>query len=351
MNFPTLKIGHLVPKYPIIQGGMGIGVSMSKLASAVAECGGIGVISGANPGYREPDFYENSLAANVRGLIKEIQAAKALSPTGIIGVNILTATSQYADLVKAAVQAKIDIIISGAGLPKNLPELTAGSDTMIAPIVSSRKTVDTLLKLWDKRYSRTADAIIVEGPEAGGHLGFSKEDLLENPPQLLDLVREVVEAVKPFEEKYNIQIPVIAAGGIYTPEDARLAFDAGASGIQMSTRFITTEECDADDAFKQAFIEAQLGDIELVVSPVGLPGRAIANPLVQSLKTGKRPIRRCINCISHCNPADTPYCITDALIQAVSGNAVDGLIFSGSNGYRATEMTTVKNIFDEFVNA
>lgn len=348
LNFPKLIIGDLKPSFPIIQGGMGIGISMHRLAGAVAAAGGIGVISGANPGFKEPDFETNPLSANLVGLAKEIQKARALAPKGIIGVNILSATSQYADLVKTAVAEKIDLIISGAGLPKNLPELVAGSSTKIAPIVSSRKTVDTLLKLWDKRYQRTADAIVVEGPLAGGHLGFSKEELLENPPNLEDLVKEVVEAVKPFEEKYGIEIPVIAAGGIFTPEDAEVYFNLGAKGVQMATRFIGTVECDAADAYKEAFVKATQEDVTLVVSPVGLPGRALHSPLTRKLALGRVPVKKCIRCLGHCDPATTPYCITSALVSAVNGNIEDGLIFSGSNGYKVNGITTVSAIFDEF---
>lgn len=348
MKLPQLCINDLKPKLPIIQGGMGIGVSMHRLAGAVAAAGGIGVISGANPGFKEEDFATNPLAANLRGLAKEIQKAKALAPKGIIGVNILSATAQYADLVKTAVAEKIDLIISGAGLPKNLPELVAGSQTRIAPIVSSRKTVDTLLKLWDKRYGRTADAIVVEGPLAGGHLGFSKEDLLENPPDLKDLIIEVVEAVKPFEEKYGIQIPVIAAGGIFTPEDAAVYFELGASGVQMATRFIATEECDADIAYKQAFLAATPSDVTLVVSPVGLPGRALHSPLTRKLEQGRVPVKKCIRCLGHCDPATTPYCITSALVSAVNGDVENGLIFSGQNGYKIEKITTVESIMNEF---
>ncbi len=348
MNFPKLQIQDLKPLYPIVQGGMGVGISMHRLASAVANAGGIGVISAANPGFREPDFAKDSIGANLRGLAKEIQKARELSPKGILGVNILAATAQYADFVKTAVSEKIDLIISGAGLPKNLPELVAGSNTKIAPIVSSRKTVDTLLKLWDKRYQRTADAIVVEGPEAGGHLGFSKEELLENPPQLADLVKEVLDAVKPFEEKYGIEIPVIAAGGIFTPEDAEVYYQLGAKGVQMATRFIGTEECDAALAYKEAFIKASKEDVTIVPSPVGLPGRAIHSPLTRQLEKGRVPVKKCIQCLGHCDPATTPYCITYALIHAVEGNVEEGLIFSGSNGYKIDKITTVGAIFDEF---
>lgn len=348
MNFPKLNIGGLKPSFPIIQGGMGIGISMHRLAGTVAAAGGIGVISGANPGFKEPDFMTNPFGANLVGLAKEIQKAKALAPDGILGVNILSATSQYADLVKTAVAEKIDLIISGAGLPKNLPELVAGSNTRIAPIVSSRKTVDTLLKLWDKRYQRTADAIVVEGPLAGGHLGFSKEELTSNPPELVDLVKEVIEAVKPFEEKYGIEIPVIAAGGIYTPQDAEVYFNLGAKGVQMATRFIGTEECDADDAYKEAFIKATQEDVTIVSSPVGLPGRAIHSPLTRKLELGRVPVKRCIKCLGHCDPATTPYCITSALVSAVNGDTENGLIFSGSNGYKIEGIVKVADIFEEF---
>lgn len=350
MNLPPLKIGDLIAKVPIIQGGMGIGVSLSKLASAVANEGGIGVISGVQIGFKEKDFKTNNDAANIKGLIKEIRKARELSPDGILGVNILSAVNNYKDMVKAAVKERIDLIISGAGLPKQLPELIKGSNTKIAPIVSSAKAISVIAKIWDKKYKYTPDAVIVEGPHAGGHLGFSAEQLRSSKlPKLSDIVKEVIDALKPFEEKYKKKIPVIAAGGIYTGYDIAKFLKIGASGVQMSTRFVATEECDAHINFKKAYISADEQDIQLVTSPLGMPGRAIRNEFVKSVEKEKQPINKCYRCLKHCSPASAPYCISDALINSVQGDVEKGLVFVGTTAYRLKEITTVKKLIEELV--
>ncbi len=348
MGLPELKIGDLKVKLPIIQGGMGIGISMSKLAAAVANEGGIGIISGAQPGYREPNFRTENGLANVTGLIKEIRAARELSPTGAIGVNFLAATRNYADLVKAAVQEKVDLIISGAGLPKTLPELVEGSTTKIAPIVSSGKAAATISKMWSRKFDRLPDCVIVEGPEAGGHLGFKATDLLAGEvPSIMDIVKEVCTALKPFEEKYGLKIPVIAAGGLFDGGDVKEALDAGAAGVQMATRFVATEECDAHVNFKQAYIDSTEETIGLVQSPVGLPGRAVQNSFVMRTKEGPLPIDSCYACLLGCNPKVAPYCITEALIDSVEGDIDNGLVFIGSNGHRLKEMSTVHQVIED----
>lgn len=351
MNLPHLKIGDLVAKVPIIQGGMGVGVSLSNLASAVANEGGIGVISGVQIGFREKDFKTDNDAANIRGLVKEIRKARSLSPKGILGVNMLSAVNNYKEMVKEAVKEKIDIIISGAGLPKNLPELVMGSNTKIAPIVSSGKAAMVIAKMWDRKYKYIPDAVIVEGPHAGGHLGFSLEQLTSiKLPSLSELVTEVIEAIKPFEEKYKKSIPVIAAGGIYTGKDIAEFLKIGAAGIQMSTRFVGTKECDAHINFKNAYISAAKEDIQLVKSPVGMPGRAIRNAFVKAVEAQNQKVKRCYNCLKPCDPATTPYCISDALIASVEGDVENGLVFVGSNGYKMKEIVTVKELIKELVN-
>jgi len=351
MKLPHLKIGDLVAKVPIVQGGMGIGVSLSNLASAVANEGGVGVISGVQIGFREKDFKTNNDAANIRGLIKEIRKARSLSPKGILGVNMLSAVNNYKEMVKEAVKEKIDIIISGAGLPKNLPELVMGSNTKIAPIVSSGKAATIIAKVWDRKYKYIPDAVIVEGPEAGGHLGFSLEQLTSiKLPSLSDLVKEVIEALKPFEEKYKKKIPVIAAGGIYTGKDIAEFLKIGAAGVQMATRFVGTKECDAHINFKKAYIDADKEDIQLVKSPVGMPGRAIRNAFVKTIENQKLKINRCYNCLKPCDPAITPYCISDALINSVEGDVKTGLVFVGTNAYRMNEIVTVKELIKELVD-
>lgn len=349
MKISELKIGDKIAKLPIIQGGMGIGVSLSKLASAVANAGGIGIISGAQPGYKEPDFRSDNEHANLVGLEKEIRKARTLSPNGIIGVNFLASVTNYADMVKLAVKEKVDLIISGAGLPKNLPSFVIGSNTKIAPIVSSGKAASTITRLWTKKYDYLPDAIIVEGPKAGGHLGFSVEDLKNNAPNIKDIVKDVVQAIKDFEIKYNRKIPVIAAGGIFTGQDIAECIEHGAAGVQMSTQFVATEECDAHENFKQAYIDAKEEDIQLIVSPVGLPGRAVRNKFVESVESTNQKIKHCYRCLRGCNPATTPYCITEALVASVEGDVDNGLVFIGSNGHRLNKITKVKDLMSHLV--
>lgn len=350
MKLPPLIIGELVAAVPIIQGGMGVGVSRSRLASAVANEGGIGVISSAQVGFEEPDFETNNKEANLRAMRKEIRKARELSPNGIIAVNIMAAMNNYKEMVQAVVEEKIDLIISGAGLPTELPNLVKGTDTKIAPIVSSGKAAMVITKLWDHKYSYIPDLIVVEGPKAGGHLGFSLEQLKpESELNLIDIVKEVIEAIKPYEEKYARSIPVVAAGGIYSGSDIVEFIRAGASGVQMSTRFVATEECDADIRYKMAYINSSKEDIEIVKSPVGMPGRAIHNAFLERLESGRIPVKKCYDCLKPCQPAVTPYCISKALIEAVKGNVEEGLIFTGSNAYRLDKIITVRELINELV--
>lgn len=325
---------------------MGIGVSLSGLAAAVANAGGIGVISGVQTGFRESDFVSNNLEANKRTIIREIRKAREMS-SGIIGINFLAAMNNYKDLVATAVAEGIDLIITGAGLPLDLPKLVEGTKTKIAPIVSSGKAASVISKAYDKRFGRVADLFIVEGPEAGGHLGFKKEDLTDGSAKSLqELIPEVVEALKPFEEKYNVKIPVIAAGGIFDGKDIAECLKLGAFGVQMATRFVATEECDADDEFKNAFLNAKKEDLRLIQSPVGMPGRAILNSFTEKLDAeGRIKVTRCYNCLKPCNPATTPYCISDALMTSVGGE--DGLIFAGSNAWRLEKIVPVQELMDE----
>ena len=350
MKLSPFKLGDLTVKIPIIQGGMGVGVSAAKLAAAVANEGAIGVISSAQIGYNEDDFDTNPKEANIRALIKEIKKARELSPKGILGVNIMVATSNYKEAVLACIREKIDLIISGAGLPSNLPELTKGSSTKIAPIVSSPKAAATITKLWTKKFDYVPDAVVVEGPDAGGHLGFSEEDLSgDEKPVLENIVSEVISALKPFEEKFQKSIPVIAAGGIFDGKDIAKFINLGAAGVQMGTRFVATDECDAHIDYKNTYVNATKDDIQIVKSPVGMPGRAIKNKFIESLKGGPLPIKRCWNCLKPCNPADTPYCISQALINAVRGDIDNGLLFAGSNAYKVDKIVPVKELIAELV--
>lgn len=345
-----INIGNKTTRVPIIQGGMGIGVSLSSLASAVANKGGIGVISGVQIGFREADFDRNTQEANLRALSKELKRARELSPDGIIGLNLMVAMKNYQDMVKIAVEEKVDLIISGAGLPKELPGLVKGSDTKIAPIVSSAKAATLITKLWLRRFDYLPDLIIVEGPDAGGHLGFPLEELEgENYPKLEDIVVEVIEAMKPFEESSGKKIPIIAAGGIYDGYDIDRFLKLGASGVQMGTRFVATNECDASIEFKNAYVNAKKEDIDFILSPVGMPGQAIINPFIKKVKLERERVKKCYDCLEPCNPATTPYCITTALINSVTGKADEGLIFIGRNGYKIEKIVSVSELIDELM--
>ncbi|WMJ82146.1 nitronate monooxygenase family protein [Clostridium sp. MB40-C1] len=350
MNLPPLKIGELTAKVPIIQGGMGVGISLSSLASAVANEGGIGIISGVQIGYREKDFEENTLQANIRALKKEIRKARELSPKGILGVNILVAATHYAELVSTAVKEKIDLIICGAGLPSTLPKFIKGTKTKIAPIVSSGKAASVITKLWKKKFDYLPDLIVVEGSNAGGHLGFSNEDLeSSNAKDLNTILKEVLEVTKSLEDKYNKHIPVVAAGGIFTGKDIAEVIKLGADGVQMATKFVATEECDAHINFKKAYTNSNKEDIIIIKSPVGMPGRAINNKFIKSLNEEDHKVRKCYSCIKHCDPSTTPYCISKALINAVNGDVDNGLIFAGTNAEKLDKITTVKELINELV--
>ncbi len=366
-----LKIGHYTVKYPIIQGGMGVGISLSSLAGAVANAGGIGIISTAQIGFKKPEFAKNPLAANLKAIHEEFAKARMIAPEGVLGFNIMVATKEYGQYVKEAVKAGANVIISGAGLPVDMPKFVAEAEeelradgikkqsTMIAPIVSSVKSAAVICRMWDRKHKTVPDFVVIEGPCAGGHLGFSREQLTEfgadtesvsktyKQNKYKDEIRGIIKTVKEFADKYKKEIPVIVAGGIYDHKDVINQLELGADGVQVATRFVTTEECDADLAYKQAYISAKENDIVIVKSPVGMPGRAIKNRFLERVQEGKIPVTQCFRCLTHCNPAETPYCITRALINAAEGNIDDALLFCGSNAYRSTRIETVSEVMKE----
>ncbi len=347
----AMKIGRFEAAIPVIQGGMGVGISLHRLAGAVAAEGGIGIISTAQIGFREPGFDADPIGTNLKAIASEIGKARELAEGGIIGVNIMVATRNYEEYVRAAVEAGADLIISGAGLPMNLPMLAGDSGAMLAPIVSSLKSAQVIFKYWLKKYDRVPNLVIIEGPRAGGHLGFSRELLEQYLSGKLDYdeeIKRIVDFVKQCAKERCTEIPVAVAGGIYTREDAEHAVALGADGVQMATRFVTTYECDAHDAYKQAYIEAQESDICLVNSPVGMPGRAIRNAFLERAGKGQIPHGKCHLCVSTCKPAQTPYCITDALVSAAEGKLEDALLFCGTNAYRAKGLEHVRDIMREF---
>lgn len=348
MNSRPLKIGELTAKIPVVQGGMGVGVSLANLAGAVAKAGGIGVISTAQIGYREPDFAKRPIECNLEAIGKEIKKARELAGDGVLGVNIMVATQRYEEYVTAAVKAGIDLIISGAGLPMDLPKLVEGTKVKIAPIVSSVKALRVISGYWKKKYNKIPDMVVIEGPMAGGHLGFSKDEIESLTKEAYDEeIKNIISYTNSLEGLYE-KIPVVVAGGVFERADMEHYLSLGASGVQMATRFVTTPECDADERYKQAYLNARKEDIVIVKSPVGMPGRAIHNAFLDQVEKGERFMRGCKRCIKTCKPDTAPFCITEALINAVTGNLDEGLIFCGSNAYRLDHMETVQSIMEEF---
>jgi len=347
MNLPALQIGDLVINRPIIQGGMGVGISMSGLASAVANEGGIGVISAAMPGIHEPDISTDSDAANNRVLRREIRKARQMT-NGVLGVNVMVALTNYSEMVKTAIEEGIDVIFSGAGLPLDLPGfLNDGSKTKLVPIVSSGRAAGLLCKKWLIKYNYLPDAFVVEGPKAGGHIGFKKDQVNDTAFDLEKLVADVIEAVKTFEIAENTTIPVIAAGGIYTGHDIYDYLCMGAAGVQLGTRFVATHECDADEAFKQMYVASKPQDMVIINSPVGLPGRAIRNSFLDDVDRGITTTFKCpFHCIKTCNSETSPYCIAIALGNARKGKFKYGFAFAGENAHRIDRIVSVKTLMD-----
>lgn len=350
MKLPKLHIGDLTANIPIIQGGMGIGVSLSGLAGAVAREGGIGVISAAQVGFNEPDFRTNTVKANIRALKEQIHKAREKAKNGIIGINIMWRGQHYEDYARTAAESGADIIFSGAGLPADLPVCVEGTNTKIAPIIGSPKAARVILKLWAKHHNRTADLVVIEGPKAGGHLGYTREQVKMHESDGYEKeILEILGVVKEFEEKFNKKIPVVFGGGIFDKKDIEHYLSLGLSGVQMATRFVATKECDAAEAFKNMYVKAKPSDVTIVQSPVHMPGRALLNPFVCAVRQGRIPVTNCFHCLKTCDPSTTPYCITQALIRAVRGDVDHGLVFCGANAWKINQITTVHDLFTELV--
>ena len=345
-----LVIGDLRAELPIVQGGMGVGVSLSGLASAVAAEGGIGVIASVGIGSLEPDLGSDYLGANLRALRREIRTAQQRTD-GVLGVNIMVALSDHAEYVKAAIAEKIDIVFSGAGLPLRLPEcLDDGHPTKLVPIVSSGRATEIICRRWSTRYGRLPDAVVVEGPLAGGHLGFTREQIGDPRYALERLVPEVLAAVAPFAAARKTTIPVIAAGGIYTGGDVHRFLQLGAAAAQLGTRFVATHECDVAPEFKTAYLACSERDIVIIDSPVGMPGRAVRNEFLRDISRGERKPFRCpYRCLRTCDVKNSPYCIAHALVNAQSGSLADGFAFAGANAWRTNEVVSVKEMLTAVV--
>jgi nitronate monooxygenase len=345
IRMPQLKIGQHSARIPIVQGGMAVGISLSGLASAVASAGGIGVIGGAGIGMFEPDFAKNYDTASRRALRNEIKKARQKTK-GILGVNLMVALSDYPEMVKAAADEGIDIIFSGAGLPLGLPGLIDLKEkTRLVPIVSSARAARIICKKWLEDFGYLPDGFVVEGPLAGGHLGFKAEELDTPENRLEKLVPQVIQEVQAFVPIAERPIPVIAAGGIYSGADIYKFLRLGASGVQIATRFVVTEECDAAPAFKEAYINAQKGDAVIIKSPVGMPGRAINNAFLDDVRAGKKKPFRCYcHCVKTCDYTQSPYCIFHALVNAQKGHLSAGFAFCGANVDRVKRITTVPKL-------
>lgn len=345
-----LKIGNLTARVPIIQGGMGVGISLSGLASAVANEGGVGVISCAGLGLIYREKARTYMESCIVGLKEEIRKAKEKS-SGIIGVNIMMALTNFSDMVKTAIAEKADVIFAGAGLPLDLPKyLTPGSTTKLVPIVSSARAAKIICEKWKTLYNYLPDLVVVEGPKAGGHLGFKANQIADPDFAIEKLIPEVVKEVAVFEEKYNQEIPVVAAGGIYNGENMYEIMQLGAKGIQVASRFVTTEECDADIKFKNSYLSAGKNDVEIIQSPVGMPGRALQGKFLERVKQGLTRPKSCpYNCLHTCDYKVVPYCIMVTLYNAYKGKMDKGYAFAGTNAYLSNRISTVKEVMDDLI--
>ncbi len=351
IKMPKLQIGDLIADIPILQGGMSVGISLSGLASAVATLGAIGIIGAAGIGMLEPDYVTNFREANKRALRREIVKAREMTD-GIIGVNLMVALTDFDELALVALDEGVDLVFVGAGLllknPKTLPmDRLKEAATKMVPIVSSARATKIIFQCWARNYNHVPDAVVVEGPLAGGHIGFKKEQI-DNPDYALEkLLPDVVSVIKPFERQFNKNIPVIAAGGIYTGADIYKFIRLGASGIQMATRFVATHECDASIKFKEAYVKCKSDDIIIIDSPVGLPGRAIQNEFLDDVSAGiKKPFKCPWKCLKTCDFRKVPYCINLALTSAKRGNLEDGFAFAGANAYRVDKIISVKELIE-----
>ena len=349
MKLPSLTINGKTVKYPIIQGGMGIRISLNKLAKACMNSGIVATISAAQAGFKLPFFKKDPIGANKQALTEIITDIRKKEPNGILGVNLMHAVNDYDEYAKFLSEQDIDFIISGAGLPLDLPEYIKDSKVKGAFIVSSGRAAKVMLRSWHRRYQYMPEFVVCEGPLAGGHLGFSKEDMEQgNVDSLEKIVVDTKKVVQEYEELYNIKIPVIAAGGVHDGKDMAAMIKAGSDGVQVATRFIATDECDVDDSYKQMVVDAREEDIVRVESPAGLPGRAIKNYLTEKLKQSRIKVQYCVNCLKTCKKVGIPYCITQQLGNSAGGDT-DGLIFSGAKAYLINKIEKVDDVVQRII--
>lgn len=355
-KIPKLNIGDLAIEVPIIQGGMGVGISLANLASAVSNEGGLGVISSIGLGLLYPRAGKTLLDANKIALKKEIRKARMLT-NGVLGVNIMSALTDFDDILKVAINEEIDIIFIGAGLPIKIPqnlslEYLRSVKTKFAPIVSSTRAAKLIFDFWDRKFNHVPDALVLEGPLAGGHLGFKLQQISNPDYSLENILPELVKTISFYENKFDKAIPVIAAGGIYSGSDIYKMFQLGASGVQLGTRFVATHECDASETFKKTFIDCSEEDIGIIESPVGLPGRGIINNFLTDVAVGKRKPFKCpFKCLKTCDYKNAPYCIALALVNAQRGGLEKGFAFCGTNAFKVDRIVSVKELMNELTES
>lgn len=334
----SIKIKDKLMSIPIVQGGMGIGISMGELAGAVAAEGGMGTISFVNCGYMESDFFKNPMEANKRSFLREVKKAKEIAHgKGIIMVNIMHVVNNFENYLKFINETEVDGVVVGAGLPLELPEFI-DNKKIIAPIISSARALNIIIKKWLKKYNRKPDFVVFEGPEAGGHLGFKIEDLKT------DIFKELSEILK-VKNQFEKHIPLFIGGGFGTKERFEKALEEGADGVQIGTGFLFTEESSLDRRTKENLLNSHNQNkfgVEVIKSPVGLPARAIGTEFVEYTSKNRFPSKHCVNCISTCDPASTPYCINEALIRAVKGDFKEGLFFCGTDIKNIKKISSVR---------
>lgn len=349
MNLKPLTINGKTVQFPIIQGGMGIRISLSNLANACINSGIVATISAAQVGFLRKNFRKDPIGENFKELTKEINKVRASNPNGILGVNLMHAMNYFPEYASFLATQDIDFIVSGAGLPLDLPEYIKDSKVKGAFIISSARAAKILLRSWERRYNYMPEFIVCEGPLAGGHLGFSKEDMESgNVMSLEDIVEETKKIVKVYEEKYEIKIPIIAGGGVHDGADMAKMLSVGADGVQISTRFIASHECDASLDYKMMIVNSKENDIVRVSSPAGLPGRAVRNFLTKKLEKENIKVSYCVNCLKTCKKVGIPYCITEQLGNSSAGD-VNGLIFTGAKAYLINKLDYVENIVNEII--
>ncbi len=354
LGLSELQIDDLKIKYPIIQGGMGVGISLSGLASAIANQGGIGIIATAGIGLLESDFKKNFNAANKRALVNEINKAREKTD-GIIGVNVMMALTDNKELITLSANQGVDVIVLSAGIPYVDAEVfdkksLKNKSIKFITVVSSGRVANIIFNSWINNYNRIPDAIIIEGPLAGGHLGFKPNQIFDEKYKLENILAETIPVIRKFEVQFNKKIPIFVAGGIYSGHDIKKFINLGADGVQMATRFVTTHECDASDLFKETYLNCKEEDIVIIDSPVGLPGRAIKNQFVEDVTIGlKKPFKCPWKCLHSCDYHDVSYCISIALINAQKGEFEHGFAFCGANAYKSNKITSVKEVFEDLI--